>query len=69
MWPWLLAVVGVVLGGVVGVVATVFVFAALHLGSGSYEDVLPVLLLTLPAGAAAGGWLGFWLGKRLRGAA
>lgn len=65
MWPWLLAVVGMVLGGVVGVAATVFVFAALHLGTGSYEEVIPVLLLTLPAGAALGGWVGFLLGKQL----
>ena len=68
MWRWLLAVVGVVLGGIVGVVATILVFATLHLGSGSYEEVLPVLLLTLPAGAAGGGWSGYRLGKRLRGA-
>lgn len=66
MWPWLLAVVGVVLGGIVGVVTTIFVFATLHLGTGSYEEVLPVLLLTLPAGAAAGGWSGYRLGKRVQ---
>ena len=65
MWPWVLGVVGVVAGGALGVVATVFVFAALHLGSGSYEDVLPALLLTLPAGAALGGFLGALLGRRL----
>lgn len=65
MWPIVMAVVGVVLGGAVGVVATVFVFAALHLGSGSYEDVLPAMLLTLPAGSALGGFLGALLGRRL----
>lgn len=65
MWPIVMAVVGVVLGGAVGVVATVFVFAALHLGSGSYEDVLPAMLLTLPAGTALGGFLGALLGRRL----
>lgn len=65
MWPTVMAVVGVVLGGAVGVVATVFVFAALHLGSGSYEDVLPALLLTLPLGSALGGLLGALVGRRL----
>ncbi|MER2563539.1 MAG: hypothetical protein ABTQ32_22615 [Myxococcaceae bacterium] len=65
MWPIVMAVVGVVLGGALGVVATVFVFAALHLGSGSYEDVLPAMLLTLPAGTALGGFLGALLGRRL----
>lgn len=65
MWPIVMAVVGVVLGGALGVVATVFVFAALHLGLGSYEDVLPAMLLTLPAGSALGGFLGALLGRRL----
>ncbi len=63
---WVLAVLGVVLGGVVGLFAPVVVGWLLGKTSGSYEVVLPFWLVTVPFGAVGGAVLGFVLGGRLR---
>jgi hypothetical protein len=62
MWPWLCALLGAVLGFSMGLFGPVAVLVALQWGTGSYEDVLPVWLASLPAGAGLGGWGGYRLG-------
>jgi hypothetical protein len=64
MWRWLMAVLGAAVGGAVGLFGPVLAFVALGMGSGSYEDVLPVWLASLPLGVALGAWLGHRLGRR-----
>ncbi|MCC7075278.1 MAG: hypothetical protein IT383_28455 [Deltaproteobacteria bacterium] len=59
---WVLALVGVAAGLALGLFGPVLVLAALELGSGSYEDVLFLWMVTLPGGAALGGWGGYRLG-------
>lgn len=64
----LAGVVGAVLGGAAGLFAPVFVFQLLRIGSGSYEDVLPVWVLAVPGGVAVGAALGALLGRPTRAA-
>lgn len=61
MVRWLLALLGLAAGTALGLFAPVGVLVALGLGSGSYEDVLPLWLATIPGGALAGAWAG-WRG-------
>lgn len=63
---WLLALVGALLGGAVGLFGPVFVLAQLTDGSGSYESFLPLWLASLPLGLGGGAVLGFVLGSRSR---
>jgi hypothetical protein len=62
MVRWLLALVGTVVGTGIGLFAPALVFAVLQVGTGSYEDLLPVWLASLPAGAGLGGWGGYRVG-------
>lgn len=64
----LLGVVGAVLGGAVGLFGPVFAFQLLHIGSGSYEDVLPLWVVAVPGGVAVGAALGALLGRPTRAA-
>jgi hypothetical protein len=63
MVRWLSAVVGVLFGGAVGLFGPVLLLAALHIGSGSYEDVLALWLVALPLGVVGGGAVGHRLGR------
>lgn len=70
MLRWLAALLGAAFGILLGLFGPVLVLVALGSGSGSYEDVLPLWLLTLPLGAGLGGWGGHRLGaawERRRG--
>ena len=69
---WLAAIlgflVGAFVGGAVGLFGPVFLFAALDIGSGSYEDVMFIWLVAVPVGALGGGaallGLALWLQSR-----
>lgn len=66
----LLLALGLLLGAVLGLFLPVPVFLALDLffgvRTGSYEDVLPWMLLSTPLCALGGGALGFRLGRWMR---
>jgi hypothetical protein len=67
LWPmrrWVGMALGTLLGGALGLFGPVFVLRALGVGSGSYEDVLPVWLFALPVVLLGGGVLGWRLGSR-----
>ena len=61
MWTWPITLIGAVAGAVVGLFAPALVFKLLGIGTGSYEDVMFLWLLTVPGGLAlapglARGW-------------
>lgn len=69
-WQLLLLALGLLLGTILGVFLPVPVFLALDVlfgvQTGSYEAVLPWMLLSTPLCALGGGAAGFRLGSRLR---
>lgn len=50
------------MGTGLGLFSPAVVLSVLAVGTGSYEDVLPVWLATVPAGAGLGAWGGYRLG-------
>lgn len=62
----LLILLGAALGFGGGLFGPVLVLKVVGYGSGSYEDVLPIWLLTLPGGMFLGGWVGFRVYEHLR---
>ncbi len=59
------AIVGAITGGVAGFFAPIGVLVLTRAGPVSYEDVLPLEVISIPAGAALGAWAAVALTRRV----
>ena len=58
-------IAGAIAGGVAGFFAPIGVLVLTRAGSVSYEDVVPLEVVSVPAGAALGAWAAVALTRRV----